>query len=110
MSSIKHWRFQRYSAMLLLPLGGWLFFQLMCLPSYQASDINEWLSSPLSTLLLLLTLSIGLYHGKLGVEVIGEDYISKESTRNGFLKGFNAVLMIIWGLITTALILTVIGG
>jgi succinate dehydrogenase / fumarate reductase membrane anchor subunit len=70
-----HWRWQRISALLLIPLSIWLIvsFSNVVYNEYQQS--LAWVSAPLSGLLLGITLVGLLFHGHLGIAVVIEDYV-----------------------------------
>ena len=106
MSGIKHWRVQRYSAVALIPLSAWLFINLFQLGSYDSLAILSWLSYPMNALLFALCMTIGLYHGFLGVEVVAEDYIA-EPGRKTLLVTIKALLFILWFGLILSLITTI---
>jgi succinate dehydrogenase / fumarate reductase membrane anchor subunit len=70
-----HWRWQRISALLLIPLSLWLIvsFSNVVYSGYDQS--LAWVSSPFVGLLLCLTLVGLLFHGHLGIVVIVDDYV-----------------------------------
>ena len=70
-----HWRWQRISALLLIPLSIWLIvsFGNVVYNDYQQS--LAWVSAPLPGLLLGITLIGLLIHGHLGIVVVIDDYV-----------------------------------
>ena len=70
-----HWRWQRISALLLIPLSIWLIvsFSNVVYNEYQQS--LAWVSAPLPGLLLGITLISLLFHGHLGIVVVIDDYV-----------------------------------
>ena len=70
-----HWRWQRISALLLIPLSIWLIvsFSNVVYNEYQQS--LAWVSAPLPGLLMGITLIILLFHGHLGIVVVIDDYV-----------------------------------
>jgi succinate dehydrogenase / fumarate reductase membrane anchor subunit len=70
-----HWRWQRISALLLIPLSIWLIvsFSNVVYNEYQRS--LAWVSAPLPGSLLGITLISLLFHGHLGIVVIIDDYV-----------------------------------
>ena len=71
----RHWRWQRISALLLIPLSIWLIvsFSNVVYNEYQQS--LGWVSAPLPGLLLGITLISLLFHGHLGIVVVVDDYV-----------------------------------
>ena len=70
-----HWRWQRISALLLIPLSLWLIvgFSNVVFGEYEQSI--AWVSAPLVGSLLCLTLVSLLVHGHLGIVVVIDDYV-----------------------------------
>jgi succinate dehydrogenase / fumarate reductase membrane anchor subunit len=86
-ASVKHWVFQRITAIALLPLGVW--FILFCIPLISAPHEETLLrlSSPLFAICAILFVSVLFYHGALGMQAVFEDYIPQESLRSIFVRG-----------------------
>lgn len=77
---VHHWRLQRVSALALIPLSLWFVCSVLGkLVHAGRSDIIDWLSSPFVALTLLALLLTAIYHARLGVQVIVEDYVHKDS-------------------------------
>jgi len=76
-----HFWVQRLTAIALIPLTIWFCFSLAALPQMSHANLSAWLHSPFNAAMMILVISVGLYHGKLGLQVIAEDYISDRSTR-----------------------------
>ena len=75
-----HWWVQRLTALGLIPLGLWLVASLALFDDLGYAAVNAWIGKPLNAILLGLTLATLIYHSKLGVQVILEDYV------HGWLK------------------------
>ncbi len=86
MKALTHWRLQRYSAILLVPLSVWLILNLATLPHYDLTSIQAFTSNILSRIALALTIVIGLFHAQMGIEVIAEDYVPNPSKRAIIVK------------------------
>jgi len=84
-SAIAHWRYQRYSAILLFFISLWLSISVICLNSYDYDQIISWIKSPLSCLLLIVFFITSFFHARLGLQVVLEDYISTDSLRNNLI-------------------------
>ena len=72
---VEHWWAQRLSAVALALLGLWLVFAFLGLPDLRYVTVVGWMQMPLTSILMILTLSALGYHSKLGVQVIIEDYV-----------------------------------
>lgn len=99
MSAIKHWRWQRYSAFALIILIPWTVYDLTAMyhfGGFASQTIIEWFSQPQKSISLLLTLTVALYHAKLGVEVIAEDYVPNPSRQCFIIALCNVVIVVCW--------------
>ena len=76
-----HFWVQRLTAIGLVPLVLWLSFSIAALPGMDYVSIREWISSPFTSIMLILFLIAGFYHAKLGLQTVIEDYIGNHSTR-----------------------------
>lgn len=76
-----HFWVQRVSAVALIPLTLWLVAELVYLTGAGRDDVLDFLSSPLSAILMLLLVIAGFYHLKLGIQVILEDYVHGEGAK-----------------------------
>jgi len=76
-TGFSHWWLQRMSAVLLMPTGLYLLWQLLALDSLQASEMTVWMQQPLNAIAMLVFVLSAAYHGALGVQVILEDYVHK---------------------------------
>lgn len=84
---VSHWWNQRLTAIALIPLALWFSFSIALLALSDYSTVSAWIASPISTVLMILAIVVGFYHGYLGLQVIIEDYVSSESLKIGFLIG-----------------------
>jgi len=76
-----HFWVQRLTAIAMVPLVLWLCFSVASLPGMSQADIRAWLSAPFTAVLMLLLIVTGLYHAKLGLQVIIEDYVGSHGIR-----------------------------
>ncbi len=70
-----HWWAQRMTAVGLVPLALWFVFSVLNLDSMSYTAITVWIASPINATLLVLLVSVLIYHSKLGVQVVIEDYV-----------------------------------
>ena len=75
-SGSKHWKYQRYSALILTPMILWLFVRIILHPELSYAEAKEWLVLPTSSLLMVLTIGMLWFHAAAGVQVVLEDYVS----------------------------------
>ena len=72
----KHWKYQRYSALVLAPIILWLLVSVIFRPELSYAEVKQWLSLPTSFLLLSLAISVLCFHAVIGIQVVLEDYVS----------------------------------
>lgn len=74
---VKHWWWQRLSALAMIPLSVWFVFSLMRAMLFQEPEmVSNWLGSPFSAVALIVFLVAMFTHAALGVQVVVEDYVS----------------------------------
>lgn len=79
---VHHWWMQRLTAVLLVPLSIWFVVELVSeLAGANRVEVAAWLENPFAAVMLSGLLVSGLWHGKLGIQVVIEDYIHNESLR-----------------------------
>ncbi len=76
---------QRVTALALLFLVPWFVYSIIhaCKAGYEGA--LTWAAQPVNAILLILTLCAALYHMRLGMQVVIEDYIARSSTRQALL-------------------------
>jgi len=81
----EHFWHQRISALALVPLGLWFAFAAASLAGAGHAATIEFLSRPLNALLMIAFIAAALYHAKLGVQVVIEDYVPRLGQRTALL-------------------------
>jgi succinate dehydrogenase / fumarate reductase membrane anchor subunit len=91
----KHWKYQRYSALVLAPVILWLLVRIIFRPELSYVEVKQWLTLPASSLLLALTIGVLCFHAAIGIQVILEDYVSSDRLQKQLvnLARWVAVLM-----------------
>lgn len=84
-SGVAHFWHQRLTAVILVPLTIWFVYVIARFTGAELAEVREFFSNPLNASLMLIFVLTGLYHMTLGVQVIIEDYIHRESTRLALL-------------------------
>ena len=93
-AGLHHWWAQRLTALALIPLAVWFAVSLIMLSGADYNTVRAWIGSPFVMVLLILTITIGLHHGQLGLQVVIEDYIHHDGWKLTYilLARFVAVL------------------
>ncbi len=74
-SGVRHWWQQRLTAVALVPLAIWFLVSLLSLNATDYESVTYWISNPLNTVLLIIFVAVLIFHSKLGVQVVIEDYV-----------------------------------
>jgi succinate dehydrogenase / fumarate reductase membrane anchor subunit len=80
-SGVGHWTHQRLTAISNLLLVLWFVFSAMALAGADYLEVRAWLASPVSASLMILLVISTVYHARLGVQVVIEDYVHHEGAR-----------------------------
>ena len=79
-SGTEHWWLQRLSAVALVPLSLWFVTALAGhVAAADHAAVVAWMSHPGIAIALIIFISTLLYHSKLGVQVVIEDYVHGEA-------------------------------
>jgi succinate dehydrogenase / fumarate reductase, membrane anchor subunit len=70
-----HWRWQRLTALTLLPLTVWLLWSWYLLRGAGFAQHRAWFAAPFHATLLALLILCLCWHSWLGVQVVIEDYV-----------------------------------
>ena len=71
----RHWRSQRYSALLLLLLSVWILWLGVSLSGANYETARAALSTPFNAGMAILLAGSMFYHAQLGLQVVIEDYV-----------------------------------
>ena len=71
-----HWRLQRISSVLLIPLTLWFVSAISGLSSVNYAEALFWMQQPLNALLMISFIFLCCWHLIMGLEIVIEDYIS----------------------------------
>ena len=72
----KHWKYQRYSSLVLAPIMIWFLVRIVFHPELSYVEVKQWVILPSSSLLLVPTIGVLWFHAVIGIQVVLEDYIS----------------------------------
>jgi len=84
-SAVPHWKWQRLSAIVTLPLMVYCVYLLGGLVTLDYEAARQLVAAPTTSLPLAVLIGVGIYHAALGVQVIIEDYVPLASGRNGLI-------------------------
>lgn len=90
-----HFWLQRLTAIGMVPLVLWLCFSVASLPGMSQLEIRTWLSSPFTAVLMILLLITGLFHAKLGLQVVIEDYVGNHGIRTAAIIAVTLVCAVL---------------
>lgn len=72
---VTHWRCQRVSAMMLVPLSVWFLMEILRHTQADYHTVVAWAAQPWVGAALVLFVGLVFYHGALGLQVVIEDYV-----------------------------------
>lgn len=84
-SGTEHHINQRVSAIGLLFLVPWFLYSVAFAFNAGYEGASAWIAQPLNAILFILLACASLYHMRLGLSVVIEDYISKSGMRQTLL-------------------------
>jgi succinate dehydrogenase / fumarate reductase membrane anchor subunit len=90
-----HWWVQRVTAVALVPLSIWLVASLIGLVGADYETARAWVQQPLVAVLLILFVAVALYHLKLGLQVVVEDYVHHEGYKIATLLAVSFVCVLV---------------
>src|ERR1051325_10814517 len=82
---VEHWWALRVTSIALVPLVLWFVIEVIGLARADHAVLVDWISEPLSAVLLVLLLIATFYHSALGLQVVIEDYLDNEAARLGLI-------------------------
>ena len=78
---VSHWKFQRISAIAMIPLVIWFTSSLMLVLMEGYEQSIEWLQSPINATGLILLFGTLYFHATSGLQVVIEDYVHHEGLK-----------------------------
>ncbi|PPR27055.1 MAG: hypothetical protein CFH34_00522 [Alphaproteobacteria bacterium MarineAlpha9_Bin4] len=94
-NALKHWITQKVSALVLVPL---LFWFLFIFKDFVYKDYNNkilWFQDIKNSSLLALFLLVALFHLRLGLTVVVEDYIHNIKIKNMLLSSVSILCLLL---------------
>lgn len=84
-----HWLVQRFTAIGNLLLLLWFVTSLLLLPNLNYATVIEWIVRPLPATAMALLVVTSIWHAKLGVQVMLEDYIHEHANKFACMAALN---------------------
>ena len=76
-----HFIVQRVSAIALIFLVPWFLISVLAAVRGGYDGAVDFIANPVNSVLILLAVGVALYHMRLGMQVVIEDYLAKTSTK-----------------------------
>jgi succinate dehydrogenase / fumarate reductase membrane anchor subunit len=80
-TGVHHWWAQRVTAIALLPLSLYFVLSVIRLEGHTREQMAAFMGRPWNTVLYLCLISALFYHLALGLQVVIEDYVHRDSSR-----------------------------
>lgn len=101
---LHHWKYQRLSSVVLIPLSLWLLWAIVNLTGADYATARAFLAQGFNAVMAVLTAAAMLYHAQSGIQVVVEDYVYPPwfqtvliwLTRLGCLGGFIATIYAVY--------------
>jgi succinate dehydrogenase / fumarate reductase membrane anchor subunit len=86
-----HWLIIRYTAIGSLLLTVWFAVSLLLLPNYSFDTVREWIMRPVPATALGLFVLVNIWHARLGIQVVLEDYVHEDANKFASLVALNLI-------------------
>jgi len=104
-----HWWWQRLTAVALIPLTIWFVYSVAQLTGPCLDAVYPWISSPVTSTLLITFVIALFYHTQLGIQVVLEDYIHHEGLKILSILTVKALSVILVVLSTVSILQVALG-
>lgn len=86
-----HWLIIRYTAIGSLLLTVWFGVSLFLLPNFSYEAVREWIVRPVPAVALGLFVLVNIWHARLGIQVVIEDYVHEDANKFASIVALNLV-------------------
>ena len=93
---VHHWWAQRLTGIALVPLSLWFIFSVIGLVGADLPTVTAWVGQHGNPVMLILLTIAMFHHAQLGLQVVIEDYVSAESTKD-FLLVVTKLMAVLFG-------------
>ena len=107
---VHHWWWQRLTAVALVPLTLWFVFSLVSLAGADHAAVVAWMRSPVVAALLIVFVSVTLFHAQSGLQVVIEDYVHIEWVKMAGLIGVKFAAVVLAAIGIVAVLQVALGG
>jgi succinate dehydrogenase / fumarate reductase membrane anchor subunit len=90
-SGAHHWLMQHYLGTASLVLTAWLAVSVLLLPNLDYKNVREWLGHAVPAVLLGLFVLVNLWHARLGLQTVIEDYVHEHTNKFASILVLNLV-------------------
>ena len=94
MSARRHWWLERLTSVALIPLTIWLIVALASRDLADREVFEAWIKTPSTLVVLGLFILTSLYHAKLGLAVIVDDYVNGPAA-NRFAHRLSQLILLV---------------
>lgn len=88
-SGSHHWLIIRYTAIGSLLLTVWFVASLLMLPSLSYEAVRQWIVQPIPATAMALFVLVNIWHARLGIQVVIEDYVHEEANKFASIVALN---------------------
>jgi succinate dehydrogenase / fumarate reductase membrane anchor subunit len=88
-SGAHHWLVQRFTAIGNLVLVVWFVASIALLPNLNYATVIEWITRPVPATALALMVICTVWHARLGVQVLIEDYVHEHANKLAAIVALN---------------------
>ncbi len=106
---VAHWWAQRFSAIMMIGLMAWLTWAVIALAGASHEAATAWLGHPFHSSMAILFSLVGIYHARLGLQVVIEDYIHQRGLEV-FLQVLVKILAVVGAVLAVMAVLKVALG
>ncbi|MEO5375322.1 MAG: succinate dehydrogenase, hydrophobic membrane anchor protein [Alphaproteobacteria bacterium] len=107
---VGHWWVQRATAVALVPLALWLVISVIRVAGADYQHFQQWLARPGNATLMVLLLVATFHHAQLGLQVVIEDYVHRESTRIAGILVMKAIIVLLGTFSVVSVLKIAFGG
>ena len=107
---LNHWILQKVSALVLIPIGIWFLFIIKDFLYYDFTNKILWFKNFYNSLLLSIFLLVSIFHLRLGLTVVIEDYIHNLKTKKLLLSFIEILCLFLAVLIVVVILILSLGN